>query len=55
MKNPQITLDKIQEHLLQTKDSELSAKIVEEMKIEYKHSLTHEKYKELANLLAQLN
>jgi hypothetical protein len=55
MKNPQKTLDRIQEHVLETKDSELSAKIVEEMKIEYKHSLTPEKYKELANLLAQLN
>jgi hypothetical protein len=55
MKNPQITLDKIQEHLLQTKDSELSAKIVEEMKIEYKHSLTDKKYNELASLLAQVN
>jgi len=54
MKNPQETLDKIQEHLLQTKDSELSAKIVEEMKIEYKHSMTTEKYKELANLLLSL-
>jgi len=51
MKNPQETLDKVQEHLLQTKDSGLSAKIVEEMKIEYKHSLSPEKYKELANLL----
>jgi hypothetical protein len=54
MKNPQKTLDRIQEHLLETKDSELSAKIVEEMKIEYKHSLTPKKYQELANLLAQL-
>jgi len=55
IKNPQITLDTLQEFLLETKDSELSAKIVEEMKIEYKHSLRYEKYKELANLLAQLN
>ena len=55
MKNPQIILDRIQENLLGSKDSDLSTKIVEEMKIEYKHSLTLEKYKELANLLAQLN
>ena len=54
MRNPQDALDKLQEHLLETKDSELSAKIVEELKIEYKHSMTFEKYKELANLLATL-
>lgn len=55
MKNPQETLDKLQEHLLESKDSELSAKIVEELKIEYKHSMTFEKYKELADLLLSLN
>lgn len=55
MKNPQETLDNLQEHLLQTKDSELSSKIINEMKIEYKHSITFEKYKELANLLLALN
>jgi hypothetical protein len=55
MKNPQETLDKLQEHVLTTKNSELSSKIVEEMKLEYNHSLTHEKYKELANLLISLN
>lgn len=54
MKNPQETLDNLQEHLLQTKDSELSSKITNEMKIEYKHSITFEKYKELANLLLTL-
>jgi hypothetical protein len=55
MKNPQETLDKLQEHVLTTKNSELSSKIVEEMKIEYKNSLRYEKYKELANLLISLN
>ena len=55
MKNPQETLDKVQEHVLTTKNSELSSKIVEEMKIEYKNSLSTEKYKELANLLISLN
>jgi hypothetical protein len=54
IKNPQKTLDRIQEHLLETKDSELSAKIVEEMKIEYKHSITLEKYQKLANILLRL-
>ena len=54
MKNPQIALDKIQEHLLESKDSELSDKIVQEMKIDYKHSLSPEKYQELSNLLATL-
>jgi hypothetical protein len=54
MKNSQEALDRVQEHLLSSKDSELSAKIVEEMKIEYKHSITPEKYQELADLLATL-
>jgi len=55
MKNPQETLDRIQEHILKSKDSKLSAKIVKEIKIEYKHSLSLEKYKELSNLLLTLN
>jgi hypothetical protein len=55
MNNPQKTLDRIQEHILESKDSDLSAKIIEEMKIEYKHSLSLEKYKELSNLLLTLN
>jgi hypothetical protein len=54
MKNPQETLDKLQDYLLQPKDSDLSAKIVEEIKIEYKHSLSVDKYKELANVLTSL-
>jgi hypothetical protein len=54
MKNPQETLDRVQEHLLESKDSDLSAKIVEEMKIEYKHSITLEKYQKLANILLRL-
>ena len=55
MRNPQDALDRVQEHLFERKDSELSAKIVEEMKIEYKHSITPEKYQELADLLATLS
>jgi hypothetical protein len=54
MKNPQETLDKLQDYLLQPKDSDFSAKIIEEMKIEYKHSLSIEKYIELANVLTSL-
>jgi len=55
MKNPQITLDKLQEFLLQTKNSELSTKIVQELKIEFKHSMTSQKYKELCDVLFSLN
>jgi hypothetical protein len=55
MINPQKNLDKLQEHLLGTIDSDLSTKIVKEMNIEYKHSLSPKKYKELANLLLSLN
>lgn len=55
MKNPQETLDKVQEHMLGNIDSDLSSKIVQEMKIEYKHSMNAKKYKELTNLLLSLN
>jgi hypothetical protein len=54
MINPQKNLDKLQEHLLGTIDSDLSAKIVKEMNIEYKHSLSPKKYKELSNVLLTL-
>jgi hypothetical protein len=55
MRNPEITLDKLQEFLLQTKNSELSAKIVEEMKIEYRHCMSTQKREELYHLLFTLN
>lgn len=54
VKNPQVTLDNLQEFLLQTKNSELSAKIIKELKIEYKHTITPEKYKELCDVVFTL-
>jgi hypothetical protein len=51
MKNPHETLNMLQYHLLNSVDTALSSKIVEEVKIEYKHSITPEKYTELKTIL----